>query len=194
MGLFVIAAYLVTDRATPESGGDALHAAGCSGFGAWVRVGLLSRESVFCALYELDSRVWLQIRGEKYCLSANAQRLHHLTAPFARRFVLTNLSGTNVVDLRYWWFLGVRDALEGRADGAPPDRARSHRADHTGEWPLCSRSRRGARRVWRRCLDRDATPCARGPALMLSLPPTVRVFVAVAYSDVIRAIARASAD
>jgi len=80
--------YLVTDHATPEIGGDAPHSAGCSGFGAWVRLGLFSRERVFCAFYELDGQAWMQIRGEKYCLSENERCLHHLTGPLARRFVL----------------------------------------------------------------------------------------------------------
>jgi hypothetical protein len=49
--------------------------------------------------------------------------------------------------------------------------------------PLRFGGRRRPGRVRRRCLGRDTAPSDRGAAVMLSLPPAVRVFVAVAPLD-----------
>lgn len=78
----------------------------------------------------------------------------------------------------------VKDIAGSELDGSRPGRARAGaEPGSTGAGPLRRGGWQRSGRVRRRCLGRDATLRARGPAFVLSLPPTARVFVAVEPFD-----------
>jgi hypothetical protein len=107
--------YFVDENGTSTDGDGAPDGAGCAGFGAAVDIGLLVRDRVFCALYELDGHMWLRIRQEKYCLSRYNLSPRHFIMPFVRRFTLLNQSSERVVDIWYR-FLGLRDPFPDSGD------------------------------------------------------------------------------
>lgn len=102
--------YLLSESGSLAPTKEDLPGTGCSGMGTVVTIGLWSRRSVSCSLFQLNGHVWLQLDERRFCLSDGSFKAkQRLAAPFVRRFIVSDgESNRTAVDFRYW-FLGFHD-------------------------------------------------------------------------------------